>query len=313
MTGAVRRKRRELPGKGFLARLSRSSSSGFPTTAVAEALAGPQQTCITCGARSTNRYAVNRRLQQDASVVMAPDPAGAVDPEIGVCAFMRCSDSAPLALLANVTMHPTTLGVSVHAVSADYPGRVIRQLQSNMADDGVAFLIQGAAGDSKPLLDARATTFREGTGRDIGRWINAIVQDATPLTAAALRVDHRSLQTRFARAIREAAFSDLIHRMDQTADAQPMPASDGTAEWNRGHLDHDLLDQERRAWTPYTFVVGYCNGTIGYVPTAPEAVRGGYETTEAYRLYGLPAALHPDTAAQLEDAAIEMLEAARPS
>ncbi len=296
---------------------------------------------------------------------MAPNPAGVVDPEIGVCAFVHCSDSALLALLANVTMHPTTLGVCVHAVSADYPGRVIRQMQASMPDDGVAFLIQGAAGDSRPLLDARATTFREGTerdidriGRDLGRCINAIAQNAVPLGAAALRVDHRRLQTGFAEAIREATFGHLLHRSDQTADSQPMPTSDRAAEWNHGHLDQSLLDQERRswagrmlqalrtaaplaevqllvlgnavawvflpgepfaevglaikrrAWTPYTFAAGYCNGTIGYVPTAQEAERGGYETTEAYRLYGLAAALHRNTATQLEDAVIEMLETA---
>ena len=34
-----------------------------------------------------------------------------------------------------------------------------------------------------------------------------------------------------------------------------------------------------------TILCGYANGCIGYVPTADEYARGGYEVTEAYKVY----------------------------
>jgi len=51
-------------------------------------------------------------------------------------------------------------------------------------------------------------------------------------------------------------------------------------------------------------VVAYCDGDIGYIPTAPSYEKGGYEVTSAYRYYGYPAPVSPK-AAEIVASAIE--------
>ena len=52
---------------------------------------------------------------------------------------------------------------------------------------------------------------------------------------------------------------------------------------------------KQRAKPATMFVCGYCGGSIGYIPTAKAFEEGGYEVEEAFRFYGLPAPLAPNT------------------
>jgi hypothetical protein len=42
-------------------------------------------------------------------------------------------------------------------------------------------------------------------------------------------------------------------------------------------------------------VCGYSGGTLGYIPSEEAFSQGGYEVESAYRYYGAPAALSPNT------------------
>ena len=56
-----------------------------------------------------------------------------------------------------------------------------------------------------------------------------------------------------------------------------------------------------------TLVVTYANGSVGYIPMPEDYPFGGYEVSEAFYLYGLPAPFAPETAKLLEDTAIELI------
>jgi len=65
-------------------------------------------------------------------------------------------------------VHPTTIGVSMAVISADYPGRVARVIKEAIGDDVVVIPFTGACGDVRPrILTPDATNFREGTELDI--------------------------------------------------------------------------------------------------------------------------------------------------
>jgi len=67
--------------------------------------------------------------------------------------------------------------------------------------------------------------------------------------------------------------------------------------------------RERSPW-PITIPMAYCNGSVGYVPTAAEAALGGYEVDMARaQWHGLPLRDDADTA--LIDHAVVLLERAR--
>jgi len=66
------------------------------------------------------------------------------------------------------------------------------------------------------------------------------------------------------------------------------------------------FDIEHRSPFPRTWVLGYTNGCIGYVPTARAYEEGGYEVVEAVRYYG-DLMIRPESAQRICDAAVEMI------
>ncbi|MCS6862234.1 MAG: neutral/alkaline non-lysosomal ceramidase N-terminal domain-containing protein [Abditibacteriales bacterium] len=65
-------------------------------------------------------------------------------------------------------------------------------------------------------------------------------------------------------------------------------------------------DIERRSPCARTWVLGYTNGCIGYVPTARAYEEGGYEVVDAVRYYG-DLMIRPESAQRIGDAAVEMM------
>jgi hypothetical protein len=119
---------------------------------------------------------INRRYRDPGtgSVSMRPNPAGERDRDIG-CLFLVGRESVPIALLLNLAVHPTTLGVGIHAISADYPGRAAAALKRHYGEQLVVLPIQGACGDVRPaLLDSARESFVDGTAEDIERMGQAI-------------------------------------------------------------------------------------------------------------------------------------------
>jgi len=68
------------------------------------------------------------------------------------------------------------------------------------------------------------------------------------------------------------------------------------------------LDLETRSPLQPTVVCGYANGCVGYVPTAEEHARGGYEVEEAYKVYPGVQMIGPKSEALIRKAAESMLE-----
>jgi neutral ceramidase len=57
----------------------------------------------------------------------------------------------------------------------------------------------------------------------------------------------------------------------------------------------------------HTFIVGYANEGVGYIPDRSAYERGGYEVAEAYRYYGAPAAPAPEAGELIVDASVRMV------
>lgn len=66
------------------------------------------------------------------------------------------------------------------------------------------------------------------------------------------------------------------------------------------------LNIKRRSPLPHTFVLGYSNGCLVYVPTAKAFAEGGYEVN-AHKNYMLPSGVTPEWAGVIEESAVEML------
>lgn len=103
--------------------------------------------------------------------------------------------------------------------------------------------------------------------------------------------------------------STLTGRPRTQAALQAVRAGAATFVFVPGELFVELgLDIQRRSPFPFTQVVGYANGWVGYLPTEEAVAEGGYEPT-AYR-YWQNRPLVPAAGRMVADAALELLERA---
>jgi hypothetical protein len=156
-------------------------------------MAAEQPVALRVGSREVP-LGVNRRRIVDGRVVMAPNPEGPVDPGLTVVSFDE-ADGRPLGLLVNYGVHPTTLGVNLFCVSADYPGRLDAVLRAEIGPEVEYAFLQGACGDVKPAIYDGEGEFREGTeadidrlGRDLGDSVLRILDSAEPATGGDIEV-----------------------------------------------------------------------------------------------------------------------------
>ncbi len=129
---------------------------------------GHEVSVKTCLAR--NDFGVNRRFRlPSGEIIMRPNPKGSYERNIPVVAFYD-QQGKMQAIIYNCSVHPTTLGVDIYAVSADYPGRIAIHLKKRFGEDVLAIPITGCCGDVRPaLLDEDGRRFRDGTEADVER------------------------------------------------------------------------------------------------------------------------------------------------
>lgn len=136
--------------------------------AIEEAKARLEPSVILTGKSLMAGVGVNRRVKdlETGEVAMKPNLEGEIDEEV-VCAFVFGEDGGLRSTLFNVSIHPTTLGVAIHDISADYPGLAATSLSEYLGGGVVAIPVQGACGDIRPkVLDSSGMEFTEGNPAD---------------------------------------------------------------------------------------------------------------------------------------------------
>ncbi|MFA6366215.1 MAG: hypothetical protein WCX13_03400 [Candidatus Hydrogenedentales bacterium] len=123
------------------------------------------------GASTLEGVGINRRFRDPETgiVSMRPNYGGENDKELaGLFLFDR--EGRLKDILVNLAIHPTTLSVALHEISADYPGRAAARIRGMFGQNVVVVPIQGACGDIRPMiLNEEGTEFAEGSAADIDR------------------------------------------------------------------------------------------------------------------------------------------------
>ena len=122
-------------------------------------------------------FGINRRSSDPGSgkIIMKPNPAGPLDDSLSSLFFIDAR-GMPKALLFNMALHPTSLGVSLSSISADYPG-LAASILGKAFGGAIALPLQGACGDVRPnITTADGTEFAEGRYEDAQRIAAGIAQ-----------------------------------------------------------------------------------------------------------------------------------------
>ncbi len=227
-----------------------------------------------------------------------------VDATVGVIRVDRAEASkndAPLAVLVNYACHPVVLGPENLDYSADYPGEMRRFIEQQIG--GMAFFLQGAAGDINPYFDKTtliedAVELMKQTGRKLGAEAVRVarsIQTAAPtqpriLTKTVIVEARNRWNIDKLRPLLEPHYHmEPLRAARLIADPMQLPQTTLLIRMG-GAADQDLAfaglpgepfvefqtQLRSRSPLPNSFLIGYTNGYFAYLPTIAAATRGGY-------------------------------------
>ncbi len=251
-----------------------------------------------------------------------------VDSRLGGLLVEHAQSRKPIVLLLRACAHANIL--TGPQMSSDYIGLARKKIAAAMGCP--VMILQGASGNLKP---AGADTIHGGTLADAERIAGRLVGDAlrlrfepravSRLAMAELPLELHSPVPSAQEAEALAAQSGMeagpwlaeCARLRQAGlQRQAIPSSmhffcldEGCFCGVPDEIFCELaLEAAQRAQTPLFFFSGYTNGCTGYLPTAAEWAKGGYETHYSYlifyRFHGHVMPFEPGAARQLTDTAV---------
>jgi hypothetical protein len=285
---------------------------------------------------------INRRLTRpDGVTVIAANPDGPVDPVVGVLR-VDAADGRPIAVVVNYACHPVVLGNGSNVISADWPGAMRRVVER--ATGTTCLFIQGAAANINPLpgepCDREDVLERLGTeigGEVIGIWagIEPEPTDRVAVSGDRLTVpllppsQHEGRLPKFVELdefTRGLTWDELQAQMrkqspwtaeivgegdDRRAvvELQAIRAGETAIASAAGEIFVETgMAVKRRSPIAHTMFAAYTNGSVGYFPLPEDYPRGGYEVSESYVGYRLPAPVAPEAAGLVEEAVVRLLD-----
>ena len=258
---------------------------------------------------------INRREPHPQGTRIGQNPAGPVVPYAHVLRFVAADGTG--ATLFNHACHPVVLGHDNLQISGDFAGAAARHIEEQTGDR--ALFVNGACGDVNPRITGGSFADVEALGQELGRVVLEGRDAAAPLEISAISWAHERLDLPLQplpprwRAEVEKFKGHLRARLAQGSEVSKaqLEWAEALCKWVRdgagrvrvqpfemqalalGELV--LLGVEGELFARYQLdletaygpavLCGFANGCIGYVPTADEYARGGYEIDLAYKFY----------------------------
>jgi len=285
---------------------------------------------------------INRRLTRpDGVTVIAANPDGPVDPVVGVLR-VDAADGRPIAVVVNYACHPVVFGNGSNVISADWPGAMRRVVER--VTGATCLFVQGAAADINPLpgepCDREDVLERLGTeigGEVIGIWAGvepeptdrvAVCGDrlTVPLLPPSQYEGRLPEFVELDEFTRGLTWDELQAQMREQSpwtaevvgegddrravvELQAIRAGETAIVSAAGEIFVETgMAVKRRSPIAHTMFAAYTNGSVGYFPLPEDYPRGGYEVSESYVGYRLPAPVAPEAAGLIEEAAVRLLD-----
>ncbi len=278
------------------------------TVADAVGRLGPARLSWANGAAT---FAVNRRNNVEANVPQirgVGELKGPVDYEVPVLC-VRAPDGKIRSVVFGYACHATVL--SFYQWSGDYPGFAMMELEKSHPD-AVALFFAGCGADQNPL-PRRTVELAEQYGRELAESVDEVLYGTmnpvgdrfaakfaildlpldtlpTPDQMVKLAESGNAYEKRLARVL-----LDRLNKGGSLQQKYPYPIQvwhvGGDLTWVAlgGEVVVDYSVRLKRELAPgRTWVAGYCNDVMAYIPSLRVLKEGGYEGASSMVLYGHP-------------------------
>lgn len=222
---------------------------------------------------------IHRRIKTTEGILLShpvPPPElvlsrdGAVDDSVHVAVF-RDEKGQVAGLVVNAACHPVH-EMCLPYVSPDYPGVMSKALERQFADAHVLFL-NGADGNVNPPTVSEGPAAAERHGLRLAEIVDTALAEAQMVDGTGLDLAWSSIE---------------LPARPFNGEAKAAPVRTQVAALRMGDAAFCFIPGEPfaetglaiRANSPFrsTFVAGYAEGSIGYIPTDEAFREGGYET-----------------------------------
>ena len=228
---------------------------------------------------------INRRpLDLEGKAFLGKNPDGPVDHRIGLIRLEQ-EDGSPLALIANYAMHGTALGgKNLSLISGDAPGIVAEYVEKEWG--APVLFVNGAAGNLAPIHGHLDFTSQRQAKANLKALMHFRVLLGKPILEANSRITTTSevelglggtvVETPLKKDMSWASELEAYLRTTDTGDRMIqlpiyfLTINEEAFIWSMPVELFTEIAQTVRKQSPYpqTLFYGYCNGLLGYLPTA---------------------------------------------
>ena len=258
------------------------------------------------------RFAVNRRTNKEAEILDTHDLNGPVDHAVPVLKVAR-ADGSLLAVLFGYACHSTVLDLCQW--SGDYPG--FAQIELEKTYPGcTAMFFAGCGADQNPL-PRRTIAIARQYGRELAAAVERVIADPMQTLDPSLKIEYADIELALEAPPTREQFEamlptspwfiqDAIKGFIKDLDAgKPLRTSYPypVQMWRLGAQNLVALGGEvvvdyailvKQVLGRDTFVAGYANDVMSYIPSRRVLREGGYEGKNAQPEYGMPNAYRED-------------------
>jgi neutral ceramidase len=253
------------------------------------------------------RFQVNRRNNKEATLLQQTELAGPNDYAVPVIKVVNAKGKLE-AVAFGYSCHPTVL--NDYKWSGDYPG--FAQLELEKYYPGVTALFFQSAGADQNPLPRRSEALARQYGRELAAAVSRVLEEEMSLLPEGLKTAYTEINLPLDNPPTEAALQKVAN--DTTAAYNQRWATRMLAQMKQGKpfrtsypyplqvwklgdqllmgLGGELVIEYairlKKMYGLNTFVLGYSNDVMAYIPSARILQEGGYEGATSQMVYGLP-------------------------
>lgn len=265
--------------------------------------------------------------------------AAPVDTALPVLAFER-EDGSLAALVTNCAVHNVALTGANRLISADLAGVAARRVSERLGG-AVVLVTSGASGNVNPRERSDEGSAAERLGSELGSAVVAALGQSVRCEDPRLASAAETVEVPLAVLTKEQVLAEHRRLVGPATDpwtrrvmtewrdetlallergGAPSSVETDLAAFRIGpaafaamgaEVFSGMADELRALHGPHTYVVGYANGCLGYLPPREAYDEGGYEVEDACKLY-MNFAPAPGAFELLRDRAAALLERIRP-